>query len=148
MTACENRAVAFSARRIPCRFLAAGIANKSAAAADQSLGPLALGPPLGPPLGPLVLVDLTFCLFLGDAITFLDFADQFVPVAFNGQEVVVGQLCPACLGAALELIPLTFYFVPVHRFHLMSLHRRRQRALAGGIARTRLVSVDGFRAAG
>lgn len=60
-------------------------------------------------------VDLAFGLFLGLAIDFLNAAGQLFAVASDDIKVVSGQLAPLGLNLALELLPIAFDLIPVHR---------------------------------
>src|SRR5215207_5228599 len=63
----------------------------------------------------LPVLDLPFGFVAADAVTFLDASEQLVALAGDDVEVVVGQLAPLLLGLALELFPVAFDGVFVHR---------------------------------
>src|SRR3982074_2931619 len=59
-------------------------------------------------------VDLTLRLILGDAVAFLDTADELVLLAADDGQVVLGQLAPLLLHLAGELLPIAFDAIPIH----------------------------------
>src|ERR1700730_10728712 len=59
-------------------------------------------------------VDLTLRLILGDAVAFLDAADELVLLAADDSQVVLGQLAPLLLHLAGELLPIAFDAIPIH----------------------------------
>src|SRR5262249_20117960 len=68
-----------------------------------------------PFLGAVPVVDVLAHLVAGDAVALLDLALELLAVAGDDIEVVVGQAAPLFLHLALELLPVTFDAVPVHR---------------------------------
>src|ERR1043165_1581444 len=62
-----------------------------------------------------VLADLV----LGEAVALLQLAFELVAAALDDVEIVIGELAPLLLRRALELLPVTFNPVPVHR-HLLN----------------------------
>src|SRR5215813_10689968 len=60
------------------------------------------------------VAQLLFGLLLREAVLLLDPSKQLVAVPFQLLEVVVGELAPARLHLALELLPVTFDLMPVH----------------------------------
>lgn len=57
--------------------------------------------------------DLSLGLIAGDAVAFLDLADQLIAFARNNVQMVVGQLAPLLLDLAFGLFPVSFNAVPV-----------------------------------
>ena len=68
--------------------------------------------------GLLPIAELLLRYILGDAIRFLDLAGKAVALACNHVQLVIGELAPLLLGAALELLPVAFNAVLVH-FHFL-----------------------------
>src|SRR3954453_20129844 len=64
------------------------------------------------------IVDILVNLVLGVAVALLQFAFELIPPAFDHVEIVIGELAPFFLGGTLELFPVTFDPVPIHR-HLL-----------------------------
>src|ERR1700722_2348737 len=58
--------------------------------------------------------DLAFRLVLGDAVAFLDAADELVLFAVDDGHVVFGQLAPLLLHLAGELLPIALDAIPIH----------------------------------
>ena len=69
--------------------------------------------------GALILFNGLFGLVLGHAVTLLDLASQIFRVAFGNIEIIVGQLAPLLLDAALELLPLALDSIFVHGLILL-----------------------------
>src|SRR5262245_32997141 len=59
-----------------------------------------------------VLADLV----LGKAVALLKLALELLAAPLDHVEVVIGELAPFFLGGALELLPVAFNPVPIHRF--------------------------------
>src|SRR5258707_14026145 len=59
-------------------------------------------------------VDLTLRRVLGDAVAFLDTADELVLLAADDGQVVLGQLAPLLLHLAGQLLPIAFDAIPIH----------------------------------
>src|SRR5216683_1323305 len=59
-------------------------------------------------------IDLTLRLVLGDAIAFLDAADELVLLAADDGQVVFRQLPPLLLHLAGQLLPVAFDAIPIH----------------------------------
>src|ERR1700730_7309799 len=59
-------------------------------------------------------VDLTLRLVLGDAVAFLDAADELVLLAADDSQIVFGQLAPLLLHLAGQLLPIAFDAIPIH----------------------------------
>jgi hypothetical protein len=57
-------------------------------------------------------------LVLGEAVALLQLAFALLTAALDHIEIVVGELALFLLGGALELLPVTFDPVPIHR-HLL-----------------------------
>src|SRR5271156_881643 len=51
---------------------------------------------------------------LGDAVAFLYFSDQLIPLAVNRREIIVGEFAPLLFHFADGLLPLAFDLIPVH----------------------------------
>jgi hypothetical protein len=62
----------------------------------------------------LPLVDLFFGFFFGDAVSFLNPAEQAITIPGNDGEIVICQFSPPLLHCSFHLIPLTRCLVPVH----------------------------------
>ena len=60
-------------------------------------------------------VGLLLRFILGDAVAFLDAADQLVFLSGHLVPVTVGELAPLFAGLALHLFPVAFNSVPIHR---------------------------------
>lgn len=58
--------------------------------------------------------NLLFCLFLGNAVEFLQLAGQHLAVALDLFKLVVGQFAPLLAHFTLELFPITFNLIPIH----------------------------------
>src|SRR5260370_40879438 len=58
--------------------------------------------------------DLTLRLVLGNAVAFLDAADELVLLAADDGQVVLGQLAPLLLHLAGQLLPIAFDAIPIH----------------------------------
>src|ERR1700760_4096019 len=54
-------------------------------------------------------------LVLGEAVALLQFAFELFAAAFDHVEIVIGEFAPLLLGLALDLLPVTFDLVPIHR---------------------------------
>src|SRR6266403_5101354 len=63
-----------------------------------------------------VLVDLV----LGEAVALLQLAFELFAASFDHVEIVIGEFAPLLLGGALELLPVAFNPVPIHRHLLLS----------------------------
>jgi hypothetical protein len=61
-----------------------------------------------------VLIELLFRLFLGDAVSLLDFADELITLSGNYIQIIVGEFAPFLLNLAFELLPVSGYLIPVH----------------------------------
>jgi hypothetical protein len=64
------------------------------------------------------LIDLTFGLFLCDAVTLFDDADEFRATAAGARKIVIGEFTPLALHFALHLFPIAFQLFPIHRIVL------------------------------
>src|SRR5216684_2752876 len=60
-------------------------------------------------------IDLPLRLVLGDAVTLLQTAGELLSPALDHVKVVVGELSPLPPNLALELLPVAFDAVPIHR---------------------------------
>src|SRR5438105_13593236 len=60
------------------------------------------------------VVDVALGLILGEAVVLLDAAGEFLALAIDGAQIVVGQLAPFLLDPAAELPPVTLDLVPIH----------------------------------
>src|SRR5216683_4612862 len=58
--------------------------------------------------------DLTLRLVLGNAVAFLDAADELVLLAADDGQIVFGQLAPLLLHLAGQLLPIAFDAIPIH----------------------------------
>src|SRR3982074_2816704 len=70
-----------------------------------------------------VLVNLV----LGEAVALLQLAFELLAAALDHVEIVVGEFTPLFLGLSLELLPIAFDPVPIHRHLLLSLRWPFQR---------------------
>jgi hypothetical protein len=59
-------------------------------------------------------IDFVLDLIALSPVTGLQPADQFVTLAFDDIEVIVGELAPLLSGLALDRRPIAFYSIPVH----------------------------------
>src|SRR2546423_12028214 len=59
-------------------------------------------------------VGLPFGFGLGDAVSFLDAADELILFPRDLFPIVVGEAPPLFSGCALDLLPLAFNLIPVH----------------------------------
>ena len=50
--------------------------------------------------------ELLFRLFLGDAVSLLDFADELITLSGNDVQIIVGEFAPFLLNLAFELLSL------------------------------------------
>ena len=66
-------------------------------------------------LGPSPVIGLLLRFILGDAVAFLDAADQLVFLSGDLLPVAVRKLAPLFAGLALHLFPVAFNSVPIHR---------------------------------
>src|SRR5438132_12286466 len=80
-------------------------------------------------------VDLALGLVLGEAVTLLQSSGQFLALALDHIEVIVGELAPFLLNLALELLPVAFDTIPIH----VALLRVRKQGMAGKPALLRKV---------
>src|SRR5579863_2132802 len=64
------------------------------------------------------VVHILVNLILGEAVALLELAFELIAAAFDDVEVIVGKFAPFFLGGALELFPIAFDAVPIHR-HLL-----------------------------
>src|SRR5579871_6769931 len=60
-------------------------------------------------------------LFFGVPVTFLQLAHQLLAIPGNHVQVAVSELTPVLSRTALELLPLSFYLIPVHNYGLLSI---------------------------
>ena len=67
-----------------------------------------------------MLLELLFRLFLGDAVSLLDFAEELIALASHDVQIVVGEFAPFLSDRAFELLPVSCHLIPVH--NLPSLH--------------------------
>jgi hypothetical protein len=58
--------------------------------------------------------DLTVGFFAFNAIGFLNTSDQFVVLAVNGIDIIVGQATPLFFDVTGKLFPTSFDLVPIH----------------------------------
>jgi len=58
--------------------------------------------------------ELLFRLFLGDAVSLLDFADELITLSGNDVQIIVGEFAPFFLNMAFELLPVSCHLIPVH----------------------------------
>src|SRR5207253_8635875 len=63
---------------------------------------------------PHPIVDLAFGLLLGVAVALLQTSREFLALAVDAHDVIVGELTPLLAQLALGLHPITFDLVPVH----------------------------------
>src|SRR5207245_9010946 len=82
---------------------------RSDARAFQSVSGLELFPRLDP------VGHIPADLVLGKAVTLLELAFELLAATLDHVEIVVGELAPLLLGGALELLPVAFNPVPIHR---------------------------------
>jgi hypothetical protein len=61
-----------------------------------------------------MLIELLFRLFLGDAVSLLDFAEKLIALSSNDSQIIVGEFAPFLLNRALELLPVSRHLIPVH----------------------------------
>src|ERR1700704_1846871 len=69
---------------------------------------------------PEPVIDILVDLVLGEAVALLQLAFELLAAALDNVEVVVGEFAPLFLGLALELLPVAFNPVPIHRHLLLS----------------------------
>src|SRR3569832_1949177 len=70
----------------------------------------------------LPFLDLLLGVIAGHAIAFLDLSGQLLATAFDGIEIVVGELAPLFLELAFHLLPVAFDNVPIHGSLLFNTH--------------------------
>src|SRR6185503_8741251 len=63
---------------------------------------------------PAPLIDLLLGLILRDAVALLHFSYELVALAGNDVQHVVREFPPLLLRLALQLLPVTFYAIPIH----------------------------------
>src|SRR5688572_25117490 len=68
-----------------------------------------------PALAVVPFVDVVTDLVLGVAVALLDLAFELVAAAFDHVEVVVSELSPLLFDLALDLLPIAFHTMPIHR---------------------------------
>ena len=61
---------------------------------------------------PLPFVNLTGGFFFGDAVAFLNLADELITLTAHLLQIVVGQLAPLLADTALELLPVPGDLIP------------------------------------
>src|SRR5882757_6787865 len=61
-------------------------------------------------------IDLALRLVPRNAVALLQPAGELLALALDHIEVVVGELAPLLLSLALELFPVAFDTIPIHRF--------------------------------
>jgi hypothetical protein len=61
-----------------------------------------------------LLVDLVSCF----SVAFLEKSFELLTLSVDDIKVVVRELAPLLFDAAAELLPISLYLVPVHRFLL------------------------------
>ena len=61
-----------------------------------------------------MLLELLFRLFLGDAVSLLDFAQELVTLTGYDVQIIVGEFAPFLPDRALELLPVSCHLIPVH----------------------------------
>src|SRR5262245_41165124 len=59
-------------------------------------------------------VDFLLSLVLGVTVTLLQTSGEFLALALDDVEIVVGELAPLLLGLALELLPVSLHAIPIH----------------------------------
>src|SRR5689334_12477679 len=69
-----------------------------------------------PGLPPIPVVDFLLRLILGVTVALLQAAFELILLAVDDIEVVVGELAPLLLHLALDLLPVSFNAIPIHRF--------------------------------
>src|ERR1700693_2761778 len=60
-------------------------------------------------------IGLLHCFILGDAVAFLDAADQLLFLSGDLVPVAVSQLAPLFTGLAPHLFPVAFNSIPIHK---------------------------------
>ena len=58
--------------------------------------------------------ELLFHFVLGDPVRLFDLSGQLIALAGDDIELVVRELAPLLLDAALDLLPVAFDSIPVH----------------------------------
>jgi len=61
-----------------------------------------------------MLLELLFCLFRGDAISILDFAEELITLSSNDVQIIVGEFALFLPNRAFELLPVSCHLIPVH----------------------------------
>jgi hypothetical protein len=61
-----------------------------------------------------MLLELLFRLFLGDAVSLLDFAEELITLSTNDLQIIVGEFAPFLPNCAFELFPVSCHLIPVH----------------------------------
>jgi hypothetical protein len=75
------------------------------------------------------LIDLAFGLFLCDAVTLFDEADEFSATTAGAGKIVIGEFTPLALHFALHLFPIAFQLFPIHQIVLRIDAQNRVRRL-------------------
>src|SRR5450631_107399 len=76
---------------------------------------------------PEPVVHIPVDLILGKTVALLQLAFELFAAAFDHVEIVVGEFAPLLLRGALELFPVPFDPVPIHRHLPLRLRRRLNR---------------------
>src|SRR6266540_3459288 len=79
----------------------------------------------------LPVLDLAVGLIAGYPVSFLDLADQFVALAVDLRERVVGELAPLLLDLTRHLLPVSFHTIPIHGALLVLMDTARLGATIG-----------------
>jgi hypothetical protein len=59
-------------------------------------------------------IGLLLCLFLGDAVALLDFADKLIAPAADYFEIAIRELAPLFFYLSGCLFLFAFYLIPIH----------------------------------
>jgi hypothetical protein len=76
----------------------------------------------------LPIRHLTFGFVSGNAVAFLDLADQLIALAGYHIQLVIAQFAPLLLDLAFDLVPITFDYIPVHQSLLCELKKNDSRS--------------------
>jgi hypothetical protein len=71
----------------------------------------------------LPIRHLTFGFVSGNAVAFLDLADQLIALAGYHIQLVIAQFAPLLLDLAFDLVPIAFDYIPVHQSLLCELKK-------------------------
>src|SRR6476660_4720632 len=61
------------------------------------------------------VIDVLVNLVLGEAVALLQLAFELLAATLDDVEIVISEFAPFFLGRALELLPVAFNPVPIHR---------------------------------